>query len=643
MTKTFLPRTLLIPAFCLSLFALTGTASGDATITVQNSNDSGPGSLRQAVLDARSLHPNEHTTINFSSKVFAQTITLTSGEILLPGNITIDGPGADLLTISGNDSSRIFTIPGGVSVSIGGLTLFNGFAPGQSGGHGGAILNAGILTIEACAFAGNSVEGSTSGNGHGGAIENSNRLNAGYCTFNNNSAQGGGAIYNGPGGSCYLALCTFTKNSAIFKAGGGGGAILHRGALLDVSDTTISENLADGAGAGVYTSDVPKASSHIRNTIIARNNAATSPDTYGAYTSDGYNLVGVSDAGNGFTLSSDHSGTAASPLNAGLGSLASNGGPVQTMALGRGSPALDQGKSNSTTDQRGFIRRINFPGISSATGGDSSDIGAFELTAPSALLNISTRLRVLTNDNALIGGFIITGSQAKKVIIRGIGPSLAASGVQGALADPIIELHQSESRIALNDDWKETQRAEIEASTIPPSNDLESAIVALLRPGAYTAVLRGKNDTVGVGSIEVYDLDQAADATLANISTRGFVDTGDNVLIGGFIAGGSPGYNDPARVLIRGIGPSLQDFGVANALADPTLELHNGQGALIQSNDNWKEEPAHGEGAFAFGLAPTRDAESAIFVILAPGNYTAILRGKNNSTGVGVVEVYNLR
>jgi hypothetical protein len=261
---------------------------------------------------------------------------------------------------------------------------------------------------------------------------------------------------------------------------------------------------------------------------------------------------------------------------------------------------------------------------------------------PANLLNISTRMRVLTGDNVLIGGFIVTGTDAKKVIARGIGPSLTSQGVPGALADPTLELHDGTgATIASNDNWKDTQQAEIQATGIPPSNDLESAIVATLpaNNSAYTAILRGKNNTTGVGLVEVYDLDQSANSTLANISTRGFVDTDDNVMIGGFILG--PSGTSGAKVIARAIGPSLTASGVANALQDPTLELHDGSGTTIAFDDNWKDSQQ--AEIQATGIPPSDDRESAIVATLAPGNYTAIVRGKNNTNGVGLVEVYNLR
>jgi hypothetical protein len=257
------------------------------------------------------------------------------------------------------------------------------------------------------------------------------------------------------------------------------------------------------------------------------------------------------------------------------------------------------------------------------------------------LLNISTRMNVGTDENVLIGGFIVIGTDPKKVIIRAIGPSLADMDVPDALADPILELHMSDGSVVTNDNWRDSQEQEIIDSTVPPSNNLESALVATLPSSVtgigYTAIVRGKNNGTGVGLVEVYDLDQAANSQLANISTRGFVDTGDNVMIGGFIVGGA----SSTTVLVRALGPSLVDDGVANPLLDPTLELHDFNGAQIAFDDNWKDsQQAEIE---ATTIPPTDDHEAAILSDLNPGAYTAIVRGKNNTTGVGLMEVYNLQ
>lgn len=285
----------------------------------------------------------------------------------------------------------------------------------------------------------------------------------------------------------------------------------------------------------------------------------------------------------------------------------------------------------------------------SATFNGEEDIYYVRVAPPALrLLNISTRMRVQTGDKTLIAGFIVTGTEPKKVIIRGIGPSLSGVGV--VLSDPVLELHQGNVTLVTNDDWKTrsdgtSQQAEVEATTIPPRNDLESAIVATLNPGSYTAILSGKNGGTGVGVVEVYDLGQAANSELANISSRGFVETNDNVMIGGLIVGGN-NADGKATVLIRAIGPSLSSSGLQGGLPDPTLELHDGNGGTLATNDNWKvndqTQQSQESAVRATTIPPTNDLESAIVATLSPGPYTAVVRGKNGGTGVALVEVYNL-
>jgi hypothetical protein len=256
------------------------------------------------------------------------------------------------------------------------------------------------------------------------------------------------------------------------------------------------------------------------------------------------------------------------------------------------------------------------------------------------LLNLSTRMLVGTGDNVGIGGFIVAGSDPKPVLLRAIGPSLAQFGVPNPLADPVLELHGPGAFATItNNNWRDTQAAEIQATGIPPTNDFESAIVATLDPGAYSAVVRGNNNTSGVALIEAYDLDQEALSNLANISTRAFVNTGDNIVIAGFTLSNSDG--DEGRVVARGIGPSLAAVGVSNALANPTLELRDGNGALLIANDDWQDDPAQAAELTAAGLAPTNNFESGVAATLPPGLYTVLLRGLNNGTGVGLVEVYD--
>ena len=243
----------------------------------------------------------------------------------------------------------------------------------------------------------------------------------------------------------------------------------------------------------------------------------------------------------------------------------------------------------------------------------------------------------------MIGGFIITGTEPKKVALRGIGPSLRNSGLSDVLADPTLELRDSTGALLFqNDDWQDdpTAAGQLTALGLALQDPKESGTVATLQPGAYTAVVAGKDQTAGIGLVEVYDANQAASSQLANISTRGFVQTGDNVMIGGFILGGS---SNNTGVVVRGIGPSLSQFGLNNVLADPTLELRDSNGNLLISNDDWQDDPASAGQLTAHGLAPQDPNESGIFALLPPGAFTAVLAGENGGTGIGLVEIYNVR
>ncbi len=281
---------------------------------------------------------------------------------------------------------------------------------------------------------------------------------------------------------------------------------------------------------------------------------------------------------------------------------------------------------------------------------------AASLPPPAQSLNISTRGDVQTGEGVLIAGFIITGNDPKQVVIRGLGPSLmnANPPVAGTLADPMIELHDANMAIiATNDNWMDNPAAD---QTIITDNgfdlynnqsisDSEAILVQTLAPGSYTVILSGVNGDTGVGLVEVYDIDQASDSQLANLSTRGFVDSGDNVLIGGFITG--PGTDGASSIVIRAIGPSLANHDVMDPLADPTLEVHNSNGDVIASNDNWADDPNSGT-ISDDGLNPDDPAESALLLIPSPDGYTAIVRSADTSStgassGIALVEVYNLQ
>jgi hypothetical protein len=237
---------------------------------------------------------------------------------------------------------------------------------------------------------------------------------------------------------------------------------------------------------------------------------------------------------------------------------------------------------------------------------------------------------------------IATGTANKKVIIRAIGPTLTDFGVPGALQDPTLELYQGSTLITSNDNWRQSpQQAEIQNSGFAPGKDAESAIIATLTPNqGYTAIVRGKDGTTGVGIVEAYDLEQGSGSKLGNISTRGFVDVGDNVMIAGLIVSPSNGTN--TKVLVRALGPTLGDFGVPNALTNPTLDLVNSSGTVVRSNNDWKDDAQQRALIEAAGLAPNHDAEAALVETVVPGAYTAIVRGSNRTAGVGLVEAYNI-
>jgi hypothetical protein len=258
------------------------------------------------------------------------------------------------------------------------------------------------------------------------------------------------------------------------------------------------------------------------------------------------------------------------------------------------------------------------------------------------LRNISTRLNVQTGDNVGIAGIIITGDEPKRVALRGIGPSLRAEGapLNGRLNDPVIELFSGSGvLITSNDNWKDSQEGAINDSGFAPDNERESVILRTLTPGNYTVVLSGKDGSSGIGLVEAYDRDETGDERFANISTRGRVETGDNVMIGGFIAGRQDG---PTNVVVRALGPSLAAQGVPQTLQDPTVQLVNSNGDVINENDDFATSPQRTE-IESRGLTPADQRESALLQSVTPGNYTAVVRGKADTTGNGLVEVYNVQ
>ena len=637
--------------------------------TVTNTDDSGPGSLRQALSDAQS-----GDSVTFSPSLNGQAISLTSGELTILSDISIIGPGADLLAVERSAMAatqfRIFNIPPNRNVHISGLTMRNGNAHSSSLDAGGAIYaDQSRLAVDGCMFINNEAH-------YGGAICNSGVANVSGArgiltvassTFQGNLATLGGGIFNGqvPDSNnssdsfTYASVdnCTFSANAANAE----GGAICNSSGNqnhLDVANSTFNGNYASDGTAIVSTF----AFCSVGNSI---------------FKGTGSGRTVVKDFSNppfqdrGYNVLSDYpTNTLGTPLFANttnqtntdprLGPLQNNGGHTLTHAPLVDSPAIDRGKDLTQDpclmpfgiDQRGLPRPVRFnPTIPEPTGGDGSDVGAVELSGPAPTLgNISTRLAIGTGENVLIGGFVVEGSVSKKVLIRARGPSLAATS-SNPLPNPRLELHDATSTIANNNDWQTTQiggvitagqAQEIENTGLAPSNAVESAIIATLPAGNYTAVVQDVSGATGVGIVEVFDLTPNDSSRLANISTRGSVQTGDNVMIGGIIV-----VSQPTRVIVRARGPSLTG-GVSNPLPNPTLELHD-QSNLIARNDDWQATQVGGtittdqsQEIQNSGFAPANSAESAMIVTLQPGAYTAIVRDANGASGIGIVEVFIL-
>jgi glucose/arabinose dehydrogenase len=318
-----------------------------------------------------------------------------------------------------------------------------------------------------------------------------------------------------------------------------------------------------------------------------------------------------------------------------------NSGTIKEFRIGNDERPLGLLLKGFGQDDNGEIYVLGDTNIG-PTGTTGRVLKIIPAPASPAFVNLATRMRVQTGDNVLIGGFILIGSAPKKVILRAIGPSLTVNGqpLPGRLSDPTLTLFDGAGNsLATNDDWmNSSQKQQIIDSNVPPTDPKESAIVATLQPGNYTAIMSGVGSATGIGVVELYDLDQPAPANPANIATRGFVESGDNVMIGGFIIGGSQNRT----VLARAIGPSLTAVGVPNALQDPILELHNASGTTVAMNDSWRSDQE--SQIIATGIAPSDDREAAIISApLAPGNYTAIVKGSGTATGVALVEIYQLQ
>jgi hypothetical protein len=374
---------------------------------------------------------------------------------------------------------------------------------------------------------------------------------------------------------------------------------------------TARDNRAGGGG-------IASAATHVSVTSAAGPFTVTQPST-------GTNWAG----GRFHTVTWNVANTNRSPINCANVriTLSTNGGSSFPTILANSTPN-DGAETLAIPNSVSSNARIKVEGINNIFFNISQSF-AISSTGPASLGNVSSRAPVQAGANVLIGGFIISGTQNKRVLLRALGPSLTLAG---KLMNPILELYNANQvLIDSNDNWgNATNHQEIANTGSAPVNPLESAILRSLTPGAYTAIVRGVSNTTGIALVEAYDLDTAGSSKFANISARARVQTGDNVLIGGFIVLGNL-----QKVVIRAIGPSLP---IAGRLGNPTLELHNAQGTLLTSNDDWRTTQQ--SEIIATGLAPSNNFESAIVRTLAPGGYTAIVRGKNNTGGVALAEVY---
>ena len=635
------------------------------------------------------IENNSDGKVTISNSTMAGGITKGGG-----GAIRNEGVMEISDTIIENHTSGSFGNGDGAGAiySTGQLTLTNCIIRGNTAGggtNGGGLINEGQMTLIGTVVSGNTATGEYGGgiyegSGSGGDTDFLRIINS---TIANNVANAdranfarGGGIYAFTGCNVTIEGSTISGNEvritatptdstesdgggiwsdgliridrstiALNKAGEefGGLRLPHTVAGIQITNSTIGNNTAPvGGGMGKDDCNLSCATISIGNTVISGNTGGDlksggpggTDSRDAAIASLGYNLIFSMVPGTLYAQSS----TDLIGVDPKFGPLQDNGGPTFTLMPQPDSPVIDKGKrlSDAPTDQRGVTRPFDDPNVANAEGGDGSEIGSFEfgevlVAQEKTLANIATRLPVQTGENVMIGGFILFGEVPKLIMVRALGPSLAGGGVTNVLLDPNLELYSGDGTLlARNEDWQDEQRDEILATNLAPTNSSEAAILRTVEPGPYTAIVRGRDESTGVGLVEVYDLDQRPNSKLANISTRGVVGTQDNRLIGGFIVG------PQTRIAVRAVGPSLGAAGITGALQDPLLELVNANGEVVRANDNWKgTQRAELE---ALGLQPADDRESAIIATLPAGAYTAVVGGVGENGGVGLVEVYNL-
>jgi T5SS/PEP-CTERM-associated repeat protein/autotransporter-associated beta strand protein len=596
-----------------------------------------------------------------------------SGQLVLQNGGTVTAVGVILwntgfLTLGANATLKgPFTAMGGVIQTTNNIIFANDFTLGTGG-----------VEVRTNGF-NSTFSGVISGTG-GFA-----KTGPGTLTLTGNSTYSGATeIYSGKlvvDGSIASAVTTLNAGTTLGGSGTVGGITINAGGILAPGDSpgilTVNGNYNQTSG-GVLNVEIGGAAPGAGFDQVAVSGSATVGGTLNLSLVNGFRptvgqtfaiITSSSETGNFSTINSSGFTVRSDASNAGIVLTVTSVVPGVPIITSSTSVGGTQGQPFSyqitaTESPTSFGATVLPPGLSAntATGvisGTPTTVGSFDVTIsatnstatgsatltitisapapdPTTLANISTRLRVETGDNALIGGFIVTGTQPKKIIVLAVGPSLP---LEDKLADPTLELYQGNTLIDSNDNWIDSANKQaIIDSGIAPANDLESAIIATLpaNNSQYTAVVRGANNSTGIGVVQAYDLDRSVDSKLANISTRGLVQTGDDVLIAGTIVLGQASQ----KVIVRAIGPSLP---VPGALADPTLELRDANGALLDANDNWVDSP-NKQAIIDSTIPPTNDLESAVVVTLPAGGaqYTAIVRGVNGTTGVAVVEVFAL-
>jgi autotransporter-associated beta strand protein len=626
--------------------------------------------------------------------------TADNGTFVNNGGITEQGGGVTFFVASSTAGNGTFTNNGGAAFFAGGSVSFleistagNATFTNNGGSVGGGDTGGTTLFAETSS-AGNAIliANAGSGAGTGGEIfflDDSTGDTARVELFGNGNLDL--SLHNAPGvtigslegtGNVFLGSRNLTVGSnnlstafsGVIQDGGLNGG--HGGSLTKIGPGTLPLS-----GANTYTGPT---------TINAGKLSVDGSITSAVTVNNGGTLGGIGTVGGtvivntGATLSGGDATTASGSLTVG-DNLTLNSNSVIELGLGASGSHSSLNRTGgawtfASNQSFAFFNAGSLPGmydnIITGLAGDPGGTAFWTITTPgfvgtftydgagnidlvitaapspsptpsptpaSQPINLSTRMQVQTGNDVGIAGFIISGTASKHLLLRAIGPSIPGSSF-GVLADPVLELHDPGTLTTItNDNWMDdpVQMAAILATGLAPTNNLESAIDTTLNPGSYTAVVRGKNNTSGIGLIEVYDLSHAVLAKLANISTRAFVGTraANTIVIAGFILGNNSG-ND--RIVVRGLGPSLAALGVTNVLADPTLDLRDGNGALHVENNDWRDNPAQTAELKAAGLAPPNNLESGIAAALPPGHYTVLLSGLNNETGNGLVEVYDL-